>query len=129
MIKQNILHFLDYKGITKYTFYKNTGITRGILDQDNGISEDNIAKFLAYFTEVNVEWLITGNGNMLSQEGARIAKKNNDKVGFTGCTGCADKERIIKSLQTTIDAQQTTIHAQENLLKVYDPGHKQTASG
>lgn len=64
-IKKNILQFIDYKGITKYDFYKKTGITRGVLDQNNGMSEDNIARFLAYFTDVNVEWLITGYGEML----------------------------------------------------------------
>lgn len=53
------------KGVTLYEFYKVSGVTRGILQQNNGISEDNIARFLAYATDINVEWLITGKGNML----------------------------------------------------------------
>lgn len=67
LIKQNILYFIEYKGISKYKFYQKTGITRGILDQDNGMSEENTAKFLAYFPEVSPEWLLTGNGDMLRQ--------------------------------------------------------------
>ena len=47
------------------TFYKASGVTRGILQQNNGISEDNIARFLAYAPDVNIEWLITGKGDML----------------------------------------------------------------
>lgn len=58
LIKKNILKFIEYKGITKYSFYKITGITRGVLDQNNGMSEENTAKFLAAFPEVSVEWLI-----------------------------------------------------------------------
>lgn len=64
-IKQRILLFLSDRGVTPYEFYKNTGVTRGILTQNNGISEDNISRFLAYFPEVNIEWLMTGKGEMI----------------------------------------------------------------
>ncbi len=64
-IKQNILLYLAKKGVTSYEFYKASGVTRGILQQNNGISEDNIARFLAYAPDVNIEWLITGKGDML----------------------------------------------------------------
>lgn len=65
-IKQNILLYLAQKGVSLYEFYKESGVTRGILQQNNGISEDNIARFLAYASDVSVEWLITGRGEMLS---------------------------------------------------------------
>lgn len=61
------MYFIEYKGISKYRFYQKTGITRGILDQDNGMSEENTARFLAYFPEVSPEWLLTGRGDMLRQ--------------------------------------------------------------
>ena len=65
-IKQNILLYLAAKGVSAYEFYKDSGVTRGILQQNNGISEDNIARFLAYAPDVSVEWLITGKGDMFS---------------------------------------------------------------
>lgn len=67
-IKQNILKYLDYKGITPYKFYQETGITRGILTQKNGMSEENTTRFLEYYKDVNSEWLITGKGEMLKLE-------------------------------------------------------------
>lgn len=69
-IKQNILLYLANKGVTPYEFYKVSGVTRGILQQSNGISEDNIARFLAYAPDVNIEWLITGKGDMLKNDSA-----------------------------------------------------------
>ncbi len=70
-IKQRILLFLAKKQVTQYEFYKNTGVTRGVLGQNNGISEDNLSRFLAYYPEVNIEWLMTGRGEMLeNKEGA-----------------------------------------------------------
>ena len=65
IIKQNILKYLEFKGITPYRFYKDSGTTRGILDQNNGMNEKNTAKFLDYFPEVNANWLLTGKGKMI----------------------------------------------------------------
>lgn len=62
--------YLANKGVTPYEFYKVSGVTRGILQQSNGISEDNIARFLAYAPDVNIEWLITGKGDMLKNDNA-----------------------------------------------------------
>jgi len=67
LIKQNILQYIDYKRITKYKFYKLTGITRGFLDSSSGSSEETIAKFIAYFKDVNISWLLTGEGEMLKE--------------------------------------------------------------
>lgn len=64
LIKQNILLYLASNGVSPYEFYKVSGVTRGILQQNNGISEDNIARFLAYANDVNTEWLLTGKGEM-----------------------------------------------------------------
>lgn len=68
LIKKNILQFLEIKGITKYNFYQKTGITRGILDQNNGMSEENTTKFLVCFPEINAEWLILGIGDMYKDQ-------------------------------------------------------------
>ena len=65
LIKQNILLYLSKIGISAYEYYKQTGTTRGILTQNNGISEDNIARFLAYAPNVSPTWLLTGKGPML----------------------------------------------------------------
>lgn len=72
IIKQNILHYLDAKGISQYQCYKETGITRGVLSQDNGISEDNLMRFLAHYTDVSTSWLLTGNGQMLIESDSNV---------------------------------------------------------
>ena len=82
LIKQNILLYLAKKNISPYEFYKKSGVTRGILQQNNGISEDNIARFLAYAPDVNVEWLITGNGDIfrVMQENKQEKSLYNDSL-------------------------------------------------
>ena len=65
LIKKNILQYIDKKRVSKYEFYQKTGISNGILSQTNGMSEENILKFLNYYKDINVEWLLTGKGEML----------------------------------------------------------------
>lgn len=72
-IKRKILLFLKENGISQYDFYRKTGITRGILGQNNGISEDNITRFLAAYPQVSAEWLLTGRGAMLRDQDIQLA--------------------------------------------------------
>ena len=71
--------YLAEKGVSAYEFYKESGVTRGILQQNNGISEDNIARFLAYAKDVNVEWLITGRGEMFSTLQEKQQEKSEER--------------------------------------------------
>lgn len=64
-IKENLLQFIDYKGINKSEFYAQTGISNGVLTQKNGMSEEGILRTLSTFPELNAEWLILGVGDMI----------------------------------------------------------------
>lgn len=65
LIKRNILEYLSFKGISRYEFYKKSGISRGTLDNTSGLTEDNIGKVLAYCTDLSLVWMLTGEGEML----------------------------------------------------------------
>ena len=68
LIKKRILLYLDYKGITLYKCYKETGISKNVLSQKNGLSEENLTKFLKTYTEVNPTWVVIGELSMLNKE-------------------------------------------------------------
>jgi hypothetical protein len=65
ILKKKILQYLDYKGITKYKFYQDSGVTNSTLSQDNGLSESNLLKILSYYKDLSAEWLLRDEGNML----------------------------------------------------------------
>lgn len=67
LIKKNILQYLETKGISQYEYYKKTGVTRGVLSQNNGMSEENTIKTLAAYQDISPNWLLTGSGPMLRQ--------------------------------------------------------------
>lgn len=64
-IKQRILFFVGTLGISKRDFYAKIGVSRGTLESRTGITEDVVTKFFATYPEVSIEWLMTGEGEML----------------------------------------------------------------
>lgn len=65
MIRQRILQILEAKGISKYKFYKDTGLSNGYLDKEGAVGSDKCEKIISYFPDVSLEWLILGRGSML----------------------------------------------------------------
>lgn len=81
-IKQRILFFAGTLGISKRDFYAKIGVSRGTLESKTGITEDVVTKFFAAYPEVSVEWLMTGEGEMLKNSPSCKEKKqeNSDLV-------------------------------------------------
>lgn len=142
-IKQRILQYIDTKGLSKYEFYKKSGITRGILDQNTGISEDNVARFIAYDKSVNIEWLLLGEGPMFRREKREDPVLEETKYTYSRPLTKADKEKTnndllleyveeneelwtkVRTLERLTDAQEETIQTQKKLIerleKLLDP--------
>lgn len=73
-IKDRIHQFIENEMLNPNQFYVKTGITRGILTQENGISEQNISKFLDTYPYVNANWLLTGRGEMILKDKSIISE-------------------------------------------------------
>jgi SOS-response transcriptional repressor LexA len=60
-IKGRILQYLEKEGVSKYAFYQATGISKGTLDNDSGLTEENLMRVLDYAPNISLEWLINGS--------------------------------------------------------------------
>ena len=76
-MKERILQFIEYKKISKNKFYKETGLSNGILDKQGGISSDSLEKIYCVYPEINLDWLLTGKGEMFKKEGPVQQAHNN----------------------------------------------------
>ena len=64
-VRERICEYLEYKGISRYQFYKLTGISNGYLDKRGAITTDKCELIINCFGDLNLEWLITGKGLMV----------------------------------------------------------------
>lgn len=127
-IKKKILQYLEFKGISKYKFYQETGITNGILSQNNGLSEENILKFLNYYQDISAEWLLRDEGFMLKteckEEGNNIINKdrNADEANNSAITTLKEiiKEQGKEIGRLEIRCETLERQLQEKVSNVYD---------
>lgn len=66
MIQERIIEYLEWRGISKYRFYKDTGLSNGFLDKGGSIGTDKCERIISVYPDINIEWLITGRGSMLT---------------------------------------------------------------
>ena len=67
-IKERILQYIEYAGITKQLFCEKTGISYANIKGKSLESEfggAQIAEILSVFDEISSDWLLTGEGEML----------------------------------------------------------------
>ena len=64
IFKRRILEYLSAVAMKPAEFYRKSGITRGVLAQPNGLSEDNLLKFFKCFPNANPDWIINGYGEI-----------------------------------------------------------------
>ena len=58
----------NFQGISKNRFYKETGLSNGFLDKNNHPIADKLEQVIYTYPELNVEWLLTGQGAMLKSD-------------------------------------------------------------
>ena len=65
VLKQRILDYLEYKGVSKKECYEKTGISDGVLSQKTGLGEDSLMRFLSCYNDVSPLWFLEGSGSMV----------------------------------------------------------------
>lgn len=70
-IKERILHYVDYKGITRENFFDGLveityGSFKGV-SKKSALNSNAIAEIVTKYPDLNLTWLITGKGEMLNQ--------------------------------------------------------------
>jgi len=73
--KQRILYFVEYLNISKRDFYAKTGISRGTIESSTSITEDTLAKIIAIYKDLSIDWLFTGREPMLIK---KLSTSKND---------------------------------------------------
>lgn len=64
--KERILKYIDVKGITQYSFSQKTGLSNGFLKSGSSLSVDNLRIISSTFRDLNVVWVVTGEGEMFT---------------------------------------------------------------
>jgi len=65
-LKDRLLHFIRHAELTKSEFEQNCGFSNGFVDKaGNNTRRGNLDKISIAYPELNINWLLTGEGSML----------------------------------------------------------------
>lgn len=120
MIAERISMYLKFKGISVYKFENTIACSRGLISKaikDNkNIGSEILGNILKAYNDINAEWLITGNGEMLKQKnnaniiaGRDIMSNSHNRTSVSTEEDATDKDMIIKNLQSEINSKDTII--------------------
>lgn len=140
--KSRLIDYLTFKGEKKSVFYAKTGLSNGFLDRNSSITSDKIDVILNCYSDLNLTWLVTGEGEMLRKSekigdnGIVQIGKNRDNIVNSGtllknniynekkkeceiCELCEAKERIIAEKERIIAEKNEVVEALKNQIELY----------
>ena len=79
-IINRVLKFIKLKSISVNQFHKEIGVGNGYLAKVKSISSDIIESISEHYPEVNLDWLITGKGDMLKPNINNVVKVVNNGI-------------------------------------------------
>ena len=96
-LKMRLKTFIKYLGLSQNSFILSVGLSKGYMNKVNSyMSPETLNKFLAVYPRLNTDWLLTGNGNMITSASQEPEKVINKRLDYSG--------RIKKIRETLFDS-------------------------
>lgn len=119
-IKERILYLIEKKGDVKDSFFEKIGMTYGSFKgtaKKRPLNSDAIVNLLTIFPDVNLDWLLTGEGEMLRPGtgtspvpgASQAAVKDISTSDAIPCPLCAEKDKVITNQAERIQELKETI--------------------
>ena len=104
-VKERLLAFIEYKGMSKNKFETLCGLSkRYVSNISQSISPVVCKRISLRFPELNMGWLLTGEGEMLSGPGGQSRKPELGDVVLSG-----DMVKLFINMTETIKHQENNI--------------------
>lgn len=105
MIRERLLEFLESENITKSYFEKTIKAGNGYINNVKTIGSDKLEDILKHYPSLNIEWLITGHGDMYKKE-YNAGRDNNIVEGDNkGVVGSGNSVGSINSHQINVPSE------------------------
>lgn len=120
-MKKRLLEFLSYLEVGQTKFEEKVGLSRGLINNIKGnISIKSLNKISSCYPELNINWLQTGEGEMLKSDAGINEAKTHKTLDFSDLIKINEKTAeavhiIANSNAKMADAIQTSARSFETL--------------
>lgn len=116
MVKERIKLFCETEHITISSFEKKIGVANGYVNSiSKSIGIDKLVKLLEIFPNMNIEWLLTGTGEMYKSKTSNEQSERKDLLKEIN-----DREEIIRKQAEQIGALKAELSLK---VKTASPAH------
>lgn len=131
-VKERLIGFIKYKGITKSAFCASIGVSNAFISSmRTSIQPDKVQSISLKYPELNMGWIMTGEGEMLrnsypdlekiagntnkliEDSNPKYGRKLNDDIIIIP----REVFEMINKLTDTVQSQQRTIESMQNQFK------------
>lgn len=119
-ITERIKMYTEYKGITVNKFEVSSGIARGSLRYiKQSIGSEKLSGIIKAFPDLNISWLITGEGEMIkgvnSNNGVNLGSIGGDNKSTYTNVGNSSNDKELEILKMKIELQNKEIERLEQI--------------
>lgn len=101
--KEKLQQYLEYKGFSKNSFYKKTGLSIGFLDSGKSFGLDKLKMIVDNYPDLSLNWMIFGEGEMIKIEGAE--KSERESVALIKESNSDEVQNRMVPQVVTVDAE------------------------
>ena len=115
-VKERLIEYLSYKGVSKATFGRSIGVSGAYVTSiRKSIDKDKLQSIALHYPDLNIEWLLYGEGSMLKEDSQQnvpipkdLERNYQDRISAL--------EEKVQMLNETIAAQKQIIEDQKWLI-------------
>lgn len=120
MIAKRLKKYIDYKCISVYAFENAIGCSRGLIAKaikdDKNIGSSIVENILRAYPDIDTNWLLTGQGNMLKTGHTQIGSDN--RIDNSPINVNTDSTAEIARLKKEIEMLNSTIKDKDEIIKL-----------
>lgn len=107
-VKERVKAFIKYKRTTEREFAQSIGVSSGYVSAINkSIQPDKIDKIMKQYPELNLSWLMTGEGDMILENG-----ESNKHISLLN----NEEDEMGQSFKSLMKIQMETIRLQNEMI-------------
>lgn len=111
-LTERLLIYLEYKAVTVYSFEKTCSLGNGYLGKQNkgkgSVGSDILAKIALHYPDLNLNWLITGQGKMLQKQVSDIKNTDQETMAREEVVVYKIRNKLVDLLKTQIKELEDT---------------------
>lgn len=118
-VKERLMKFIAQKGLTNSEFERISGLSNSYVSKiRTSVGKLGSMNIQRAFPELNMNWLLTGEGEMLNDTSSTSNVANSDRHG-TSVAGNGNNvnatSALEKALESLMEQQRITVKAQEQI--------------